>query len=66
MSNFSALSRMEEVALDEMMSAFNWTKMLIWISIVLVHWNNSLWVDVPLHSWHIILIPRHPVFALTP
>ena len=32
--------------------------MLSLIFLVLVHWNNSLWVDVP-SLWHIILIPSH-------
>jgi len=33
-----------------MMSALYLTNMLSWIFIVLGHWNNSLWVDISLHS----------------
>jgi hypothetical protein len=37
-----------------------------WIFIVLAHWNNSLRVDMSIHSRHIIPILSQPVFALTP
>ena len=30
---------------------------------VLARWNNSPWIDMSPHSWHIILIPSQPVFA---
>jgi hypothetical protein len=33
-----------------MMSTLNKTNMLSWICILLAHWNNSLWVDMSLHS----------------
>ena len=42
-----------------------WRRLLCWIFIVLAHWNNSLHVDMLLHSWHIILILNQPVIALT-
>jgi hypothetical protein len=33
-----------------MMSTLYKTNTLSWICIVLAHWNNSLWVDMSLHS----------------
>ena len=34
--------------------------------IMLAHWNNSLLVDILLHSDIITLIPMQPIFALIP
>ena len=31
---------------------------------LVAHWNNSLWIDMSPLLWHIILIPRQPVFVL--
>jgi hypothetical protein len=47
-----------------MRSTLYQTNTLSWIFIVLTHWNNSLQIDMSLHS--IILIPSQPVFALSP
>jgi hypothetical protein len=60
----SAISWREQITFrffDEMMmmSALYYTNTLRWIFIVLAHWNNSLRVDMSLHS-----IPNQPVFAL--
>jgi len=65
MSNFSVISRREQVTFDEMtrMSALYKTNSLSWIFIVLSHWNNSPRVDMLLHIGHIILILSQPVFA---
>jgi hypothetical protein len=51
-SNSPAISWREQITFDEMMmiSALCKTNTLSWIVIVLAHWNNSLWVDMSLHS----------------
>ena len=39
---------------------------LVWIFIVLAHWNNNPLIDISPRSGHIILILSQPVFALFP
>jgi len=41
------------------------TNTFSWMLIVLVHWNNSLRIDMSSTLEHIILIPSQPVFHLT-
>jgi hypothetical protein len=40
------------------------TYTIIWIFIILAHWNNNPLVYISLHSWHIILITSKPVIVL--
>jgi hypothetical protein len=49
-----------------MMSALHYTNMLSWIFIVLTHWNNSLWIEMSLHSDKLSWFWDKPVFALSP
>jgi hypothetical protein len=46
-----------------MMSALFETNMLSWIFIVLAHWNNSLQVDMSLHS-ETLFIPIPSSYSL--
>ena len=52
MSNCSAISWQEQITFDEMimMSTLYKTIALSLIFIVLAHWNNNRWVDMPHHS----------------
>ena len=64
---FQLYHGMNKLHFDQMMmSAFYKTNTPSWILIVQAHWNNSPGKDMLPHSWHIILIPSQPVFALSP
>ena len=60
----------EKDTFEEMkrMSALNYYNALSWVFIMQGHCNNSLRVDMSLHSplGHIILIPSQPAFARSP